>query len=106
MAFGHNELWRLKTAKVATKLAKISPIGNTGLATAVSPAPPFGGRARSSAAADALGSGSHIAHGEETTSQTLPVWDDDKETMGRKIYNTSIPYGILIMVPRHISLTV
>ena len=89
MAFGHNELWQPKTAKVATKLAKISPIGNTGLATAVSHAPPLGGAACSSAAAEALGSGSHGAHGEEPTSQTLPVWDDHKETMGRKIYNTS-----------------
>ena len=91
MAFVHNKLWWLKTAKVATKLAKISPIGNTGLATAVSPAPPFGGRARSSGAADALGSGSHITHGGETILQMVPVWDDDKETMGRKIYYTSIP---------------
>ena len=56
------------------------------VAAAVALAPPLG-----SAAADALGSGSHIAHGGETTTQTVPVRDDDKETMGRKIYNTSIP---------------
>ena len=30
VAFGHNELWRPKAAKVVTKLAKISPIGNIG----------------------------------------------------------------------------
>ena len=28
---GHNEQWRPKAAKVATKLAKISPIGNAEL---------------------------------------------------------------------------
>ena len=30
VTFRHNEQWRLKDTKVATKLAKISPIGNTG----------------------------------------------------------------------------
>ena len=30
VAFGHNEQWLPKAAKVATKLAKISPNGNTG----------------------------------------------------------------------------
>ena len=29
VAFGHNELWRPKAAKFITKLAKISPNGNT-----------------------------------------------------------------------------
>ena len=83
MAFGHNKLWRLKTAKVATKLAKISPIGNAGsLATAV-----FSHSSSAAAAGGLLGSAA--AHGDETTTQTLPVWDDDKETLGRKIYNTS-----------------
>ena len=47
--------------------------------------------APATALAQALGSGSQIAHGGETTTQTVPVWDDDKETMGRKIYNTSNP---------------
>ena len=84
MAFGHNELWWLKTAKVATKLAKISPIGNTGsLASAVF------SHSSSAARRGALALGSAAAHGDETTTQTLPVWDDDKETLGRKIYNTS-----------------
>ena len=29
VAFGHNKQWRPKAAKVASKLAKIFPIGNT-----------------------------------------------------------------------------
>ena len=31
VAFGHNELWLPQAAKVATKLVKISPNGNTAL---------------------------------------------------------------------------
>ena len=30
VALGHNEYWQPKAAKVVTKLAKISPNGNTG----------------------------------------------------------------------------
>ena len=105
VAFGHNELWRPKAAEsvcVTSQLLWPSATMNCGgwrphkwllswlnratwqhwlqLQSAVAPAPVL-----------ALGSGSHITHGGETSSQTLPVWDDDKETMGRKIYNTSIP---------------
>ena len=29
VAYGHNEQWQPKATKVATKLVKISPIGNT-----------------------------------------------------------------------------
>ena len=56
----------------------------------------FSAAAAAAAAALLLRTHSGPAHTLLTTSQTLPVWDDDKETMGRQIYNTLIPYGILI----------
>ena len=119
VAFGHNELWRPKAAEsvcvtsqllwpsattncgswrprqVASKLAVISPHGNTGsLAIAVFSRPSF---RRPRQLPLLLLTHSGPAHGGEPTIQTLPVWDHDKETMGTKIYDTLIPYGILII---------
>ena len=75
VAIGHSEQWRPKAAKLPTKLVKYRQ-----LATLVSLC-----CSCSCSCPSARGPGrSHTAHGGETTLQTVPVWDDDKETIGRK----------------------
>ena len=114
VAFGHNELWRPKAAeRVSLTSQMLWPLATTNsggrtpqnrLLRWLNPATwqhwlqlqsavvlaTAGGRGAAASGPTRIRL-THCSRRGETTTQTLPVWDDDKETMGRKIYNTSIP---------------